>query len=132
MLDAVSGEDFQAAIVELDGDVDGDFLGGGARDLAETVVQVEAGRGFVKADFGGQPGVLLLFERQRCLPKVRPPVSLCHLRGGGSDAGVEMCAQEGLGGALGVLLPSKANDDNGKNILDYSSAKYYTCSVTGR
>jgi hypothetical protein len=23
-----------------------------------------------------------------------------------------MCAQEGLGGALGVLLPSKANDDN--------------------
>jgi hypothetical protein len=45
---------------------------------------------------------------------------------------VEMCAQEGLGGALGVLLPSKANDDNGKNILDYSSAKYYTCSVTGR
>jgi hypothetical protein len=23
-----------------------------------------------------------------------------------------MCAQEGLGGALGVFLPSKANDDN--------------------
>src|ERR1022692_676812 len=31
---------------------------------------------------------------------------------GGWMRGVEMCAQEGLGGALGVFLPSNANDDN--------------------
>jgi hypothetical protein len=65
MLHAVAGEDFQAAIVQLDGDVDGDFLGRGAQDFAQTVVQIEAGGGLVKAGFGGQPGVLLLFERQR-------------------------------------------------------------------
>ena len=65
MLDAVSGEDFQAAIVQLDGDVDGDFFGRGAQGLALAVVQIEAGGGLVKAGFGGQPGVFLLLERQR-------------------------------------------------------------------
>jgi hypothetical protein len=65
MLDAIAGEDFQATIVKLDGNVDGDFLGGGAEDFAQTVVQVEAGGGLVKASFGGQPWVLLLLERQR-------------------------------------------------------------------
>src|ERR1022692_2919446 len=87
----------QEARVQLDGDVDGDFLGRGAQHFAETVVQVEAGRGFVKAGFGRPArGSSPVRTTTWCLPKVRPPVSLCHLRGGGSDAGVEMCGQEGL------------------------------------
>jgi hypothetical protein len=59
VLDRIAGIGFQAAIVGLDGDVDGDFLDRGAQDFAQTIVQIEAGRGLVKAGFGGRPRVFL-------------------------------------------------------------------------
>ena len=65
MLDAIAGEDFQASVIQLDGDVDRELLGGSAQDFAQAVIHIEAARGLVKAGFRGQPGVLLLFERQR-------------------------------------------------------------------
>ena len=65
MLDPVSGEDLQPPIIQLDGDVDRDFLGGRAQHLTQPVIHIEAGSRLVKAGFRSQPGILLLLERQR-------------------------------------------------------------------
>ena len=62
MLNAVSGEDLDAAVIELDGDVNGEFLGRGTEHLTHTVVQLEPLRSFVKARGGGEPGILFVFE----------------------------------------------------------------------
>ncbi len=57
VLDAVAGENFQASIVELHGNVDGEFERGGTENLAETVIEGEAFGGLVEARFSGEPGV---------------------------------------------------------------------------
>ena len=63
VLHAIAGEDLDAAVVELHGDVDGDFLGGGAEHLAHAVVELEPLRGLVEARGGGEPGILFVLER---------------------------------------------------------------------
>ena len=65
VLDAVAGENFQAPIVELHGNVDGEFERGGTENFAEAVVQGEAFGGLVEARFSGEPGVNFVVDGVR-------------------------------------------------------------------
>src|ERR1019366_8921169 len=62
VLYAVAGEDFDASIVELNRDVNGEFLGGSAQHLTHAVVELEPLGGIVKARGGGEPWVLFVLK----------------------------------------------------------------------
>ena len=65
VLDAVAGEDFDAAVIHGDGDVDDDFAGGVAEDLPDASVEVETAGSFVEARLLCEPWVLLLLHGDR-------------------------------------------------------------------
>ncbi len=52
MLHAIAGEDFEAAVIKLHGNVDGDFAGWAFEDFANAIVQPEPRGGVVDASFG--------------------------------------------------------------------------------
>ena len=60
VLHPVTGEDFEPAVIQLHGDVDGDLPGGRTQDLAHPVIQMEPPRRLVKARSGSQPRVLFI------------------------------------------------------------------------
>ena len=64
VLHAVAGEDFDAAVVHHDRDVDDQFAGGLAQHLPHAFVEVQLVRGEVEAGFLGEPGVGFLFKCQ--------------------------------------------------------------------
>src|SRR6185295_13563086 len=79
VLDSVAGEDFKAAVVKADGDVNGEFPGGHGADFSHAVVEVEKPGGFVEARFGGEPRVEFLFESGRSFEDHRFTfLLLCH------------------------------------------------------
>jgi hypothetical protein len=67
MLDAVAGEYFETPIVELDRNVDSQFLGGAPEDFPQAVVHLQVSSGLVKTGLGGCPGVGFLVERMNGL-----------------------------------------------------------------
>src|SRR5262249_23470897 len=60
VLHAVAGEDFEAAVVELDGNRHRDLAGWRAGDLGEAFIQVEPFRRFFESNRLRTPGVLLV------------------------------------------------------------------------
>ena len=76
MLHAIAREDFQAAVVELDGNMDDDFARGSPQNLAHAVVETQALRGIVQPRLGGKQrikfidyGGLLGFEDHAVPPE---------------------------------------------------------------
>jgi hypothetical protein len=67
VLNSVAGEDFQAAIIELGGDVYRDFLGRGTQDFVQTIVHIEGGGGLVKAGFAYLSGLEIGFRSELLL-----------------------------------------------------------------
>ena len=65
VLHAVAGEDFEPPVVELHGNVDGDFLVRRAQDLLHAVIELEPQGGLVEAGRGGQPRILLVIDGDR-------------------------------------------------------------------
>src|SRR6202789_3324537 len=57
VLDAIAGEDFDAAVVHGDGDVDDDLAGGVAQDFPDAGFEVESSGGLVEACGLREPGV---------------------------------------------------------------------------
>ena len=64
MLDAIAGEHFEAAVVELHRDVDRDLARGSAENLAHAVVQPELLGRVVEAGFGRDPWIRFLVAGQ--------------------------------------------------------------------
>src|SRR5689334_15535242 len=60
MLHAISGEYFQAAVVELHRDVDDDFPRRGSQHLAHAIIKTKTTGRFVEAGLGGQTRVKLV------------------------------------------------------------------------
>ena len=60
VLNAVAGEDFDAAVIHGDGDVNDDLAGGIAKNLPDAFVEVEATGGFIEAGGLREPRVFLL------------------------------------------------------------------------
>jgi len=65
MLDAISGEDFQASVIQRDRDVNGEFFLRCAQYLGEAFVEAQPVGGLIESGFGGQPRIELLFEAVR-------------------------------------------------------------------
>ncbi len=62
MLYAIAREYFQAAVVELNGDVDDHLAGRRPQHFAHAVVQAEALRGFVETRFRGEARIKLILH----------------------------------------------------------------------
>jgi acetate kinase len=60
VLHAVSGEDFEAAVIELDGDIDGDLASGRAENFPHAVVEFQRIGSLIEPRGGGEPGICLL------------------------------------------------------------------------
>ena len=60
VLHAIAGEHFDAPVIQLNGNVDGDFAPGVFEDLAHPVVQIQLLCRIVETHFGREPGILLL------------------------------------------------------------------------
>ena len=57
MLNAISGEYFNPAVVQGDGDVDGQFHGGSAQHLPHAIIETEPAGRFIKTVRGGFPRI---------------------------------------------------------------------------
>src|ERR1019366_3920341 len=65
VLYAVAGEDFDASIVELNWNVNGDFPSGSPKPFTHSVVEFEPPGGILKARGGGEPWVLFVLQGYR-------------------------------------------------------------------
>ena len=80
VLHAIAGEDFEASVIELHGNVDRDFARGALEHFAQPFVETQLFSGVVEARLGGEPGIGLLLARQH-RHWFRPPDSWYSRRG---------------------------------------------------